>query len=151
MVRSWLDWIARAYRRVRQTVRAAHSRCNTVGNSAAHPWYILLQNTAGIRAQVPRPPWTKLHASNSPRLLQTRLINATRELLAAVPTAISPAFIPDCCRPSPAAYVSLLKACLRPGPSGRVLGVATAGDFFTLFLRDASEFSGQYHATLGDR
>eukprot|EP00903_Cladosiphon_okamuranus_P016933 g15609.t1 len=43
------------------------------------------------------------------------------------------------------------EACLRPGPSGRVLGVATSGDFFTLFLRDASEFAGQYHATLGDR
>ena len=44
-----------------------------------------------------------------------------------------------------------VEACLRPGPSGRVAGVATAGDFFTLFLRDASEFAGLYHTTLGDR
>ncbi|CAN0055352.1 unnamed protein product [Choristocarpus tenellus] len=43
------------------------------------------------------------------------------------------------------------EVCLEPGPSGRVGGVATAGDFYTLFLRDESEFAGQYHDTLGDR
>lgn len=47
--------------------------------------------------------------------------------------------------------IHLAQGCLRPGPSGRVAGVATAEDFFTLFLRDASEFTELYHNSLGDR
>lgn len=47
--------------------------------------------------------------------------------------------------------ILLAQGCLRPGPSGRVAGVATAEDFFTLFLRDASEFTELYHNSLGDR